>query len=118
MDGTSKFSMGRCAVIRLLIGCSFVAFPKPRKSFCPCSPLTIYDLEDHRSRVSWIGQKVVLDDECPCLYPELPQPRPCPVYPEYSDIIDPESTHYEIPIRGTEDYKGLNHNFDILNDKY
>jgi hypothetical protein len=32
-------------------------------------PLTELDQEDHISRISWIGAPVVLDDECPCLYP-------------------------------------------------
>ncbi|CAL8117826.1 unnamed protein product [Orchesella dallaii] len=82
-------------------------------------PLTIYDIEDHKSRTSWLGKEVVIDAECPCLYPELPQPRPCPVYPEYSDELpDPENPQYETPIRGTEDYLQLNKDFDILRDTY
>ncbi|ODM92146.1 DOPA 4,5-dioxygenase [Orchesella cincta] len=117
-DGPHPVSQWEMCCNKTDIAAGIRGISKTTEIFLSCSPLTIYDLEDHRSRTSWIGQAVVLDDECPCLYPELPQPRPCPVYPDYSDIIDPENTHYEIPIPGTEDYKRLNPNFNILTDKY
>lgn len=81
-------------------------------------PLTIYDLDDHVSRATWIGQPVVLDTECPCLYPELPKPRPCPVYPEYSDELPTNEFDYSVPLPGTEDYSGRNKRFNILTDQY
>lgn len=42
------------------------------------------------------------------------------VYPRYSDELpeDLANPQYEIPIPGTEDYKGLNKKFNILNDSY
>jgi len=82
-------------------------------------PLTEQDQDDHISRVSWIGAPVVLDDECPCLYPVIPKPRPCPVYPNYPDEIPMAGAVSEfIPIPGTEDYKRRNKNFNILTDPY
>jgi len=81
-------------------------------------PLTIYDLDDHLDRVSWLGQPVILDPECGCLYPILPKPRPCPVYPDYSDELPTSDADYQIPLPGTEDYKGRNKNFNILKGEY
>jgi len=84
-------------------------------------PLTIYDLDDHLDRTSWLGEPVVLDPECGdshCLYPILPKPRPCPVYPNYSDELPTSEADYQIPLPGTEDYKRRNKNFDILKGEY
>ncbi|CAL8102972.1 unnamed protein product [Orchesella dallaii] len=81
-------------------------------------PLTIYDVIDHTERASWMGQPVILDQECPCWYPELPRPKPCPVYPDYSDELPNGPEDYQIPLPGTEDYWHLNKDFDIMKDPY
>jgi hypothetical protein len=80
--------------------------------------LTIFDVEDHKSRKSWLGPPILLDEECPCLYPRLRKARPCPVYPYYGDELPKSDKDYKIPLPGTEDYKGLNKKFNILRDAY
>lgn len=67
-----------------------------------------------------MGAPVVLDEECPCLYPILPKPRPCPVYPDYADEIPTAQASRSkfLPIPGTEDYQRRDPSFNILTDPY
>lgn len=80
-------------------------------------PLTIYDLDDHIGRAGWLGLPVPLDTECPCLYPILPKPRPCPVYPNYPDEMPTAKSIPFRPIPGTEDYRNIS-GFNMLSGKY
>ena len=67
-------------------------------------PLTLQDRDDHVSRATWMGAAVPLDAET-ALFDLLPEPRRCPVYPDYPDMIprDYNNVYYE-PVPGTEDY--------------
>jgi len=79
-------------------------------------PLTVEDLADHEERATWIGQPVPLDTECPCLYPILPKPRPCPVYPEYPDEMPTKRINWVRPA-GTEDYRNVS-GLNLLDGNY
>jgi len=52
-------------------------------------PLTKYDIIDHTQRGSWMGEKVVINEECTCWSKELQKQHICPVYPVYPDNVGP-----------------------------
>ena len=66
-------------------------------------PLTLEDRDDHVGKATWIGKPVPLDAE-KGLEDLLPEPRICPIYPEYPDEVPRFGNILYEPIPGTEDY--------------
>ena len=65
-------------------------------------PLTLEDRDDHVTKIAWMGKPVPLDAETG-LFDILPEPRRCPVYPDYPDEISHEGNIFYEPVPGTED---------------